>query len=160
MNFKSPVAILAALFFAVIFLNACAATRELPDPKASIPSDSEYRNPTYGFRFFHAKMLTLDVSDKGYDGIGLKLLYPGSGAQVFSLDVMPASFNDAKIRATAAPGTGENIMVAGVSAYAFDTNDGIRKTLVKNEGWLYVFEGKSDTFHRVLDSFSFKMSGQ
>jgi hypothetical protein len=153
-NFRpNPIAL---LLLTGLFLSSCAS-HELPEPARFIPPNGKYHSAVYGFHFEHASMLELDVSDHGYDGVGLKLLYPGSKAQVFALDVVAAS-SEASVKSTAISGTGETTMVAGLPAYVFEATgaDGnVQKTLLKKDGWLYVFEGKSDTFKEVLQSFAF-----
>lgn len=158
MNTKPPALALLALLLAGL-LGACSTDKELPDPARFIPPDSEYHNTELGFRFRYPNMLRLDVDDRDYDGIDVRLLYPGSHAEVFVLRVRPAA-DEESVLSKAIPGSVEPARVAGLAAQVFDTaadagGQTKRKTLFKNDGWLYVFEGSSESFADVRDSFRF-----
>ncbi len=141
-----------------MLLGACVSRdTELPDPKQFIPPKSQYNNTVLGFEFKYAPVLRIEADDRGYDGIHVYLLYPDLNRVVFDLNVSPAS-NEIAMKQGAIPGTEGGVVVSGVQGTKFKiTRNGEVKSrvLVKNEGWLYAFEGQGDTFNETLGTFRF-----
>jgi hypothetical protein len=145
------------LALGLLFVGCKAAMTPL-DPQEQIPDWSVYRNGAIGFYFQYPPILELEEDDRELDGTQVTVLYPGMASVVFRVDVQGATAESA-LRAKVIPGTEEACRVGGESGTRFQIPGREGKpetrTLVKREGWIFVFQGEGKTFKEILGAFHF-----
>ncbi len=141
-----------------LFLFGCRAAMTPLDPKDQIPDWSTYRNGAIGFFFQYPPILELEENDRDLDGTEVSVLYPGMNSIVFRVDVEGATA-ERTLLAKVIPGTEESCRVGGELGTRFQIAGSEGKpefrTLVKREGWIFVFQGEGKTFKEILGAFHF-----
>ena len=142
----------------VLVLGGCQSALTPINPKVEIPDWSMYRNASIGFYFQYPPILELEERDHDLEGTEVSIVYPGMGSLVFGVDVQLASAEEALL-AKQIPGTEESCRVGREWGMRFEiagtSGTTERRTLVKKDGWIFVFQGTGKTFEEILAGFRF-----
>jgi len=139
-------------------LAGCQSAMMPKDPKEEIPDWTLYRNASIGFYFRYPPILDLEESDRELEGTEVSVLYPGMRSVVFQVEVEGATA-ERTLLAKMIPGTEEACRVGAESGLTFRITgeDGMAeaRTLVKKDGWIFVFKGTGKTFEEIIAGFRF-----
>lgn len=151
---------MAALLGFGFMLAGCRSAMTPRDPRLQIPDWSIYRNASIGFYFQYPPILEMEENDRDLDGTEVSILYPGMRSEVFKVEVRGATA-EAEVMAKKIPGTEKSFKVGREAGTRYQSAGSGRdgkpeeRTLVKKDGWIFVFSGSGKTFQEILAGFRF-----